>query len=221
MSRLRPLLIAGLSSLATSLAAPAAAASLEATVVHVDDGDTIDVRIGPRTERVRYIGVDAPEIAHEARDGRPFHAGTPGGAAAAHVNATLVAGRAVKLELDVEPRDRYGRLLAYVWVGNTMINAELVARGYARAMPIAPNLRYASRFAALESQARTEGLGLWGEPRSGIELVSHVRARLPEARRARVVAVRQHRHPARPLRAQPAPRLDEQRSRHATTAPVR
>jgi micrococcal nuclease len=136
--------------------------ALTGAVVHVDDGDTIDVRIGVRVERVRYIGIDAPEVAHEPGGGRPGHAGAPGGHGAARLNAALVGGRVVGLELDVEARDRYGRLLAYVWVGDTLVNAELIRRGYARAMPIAPNLRYARRFAALESEARAERRGLWG-----------------------------------------------------------
>ncbi len=136
--------------------------ALTGAVVHVDDGDTIDVRIGARVERVRYIGIDAPEVAHEPGGGRPGHGGARGGHGAARLNAALVVGRVVELELDVEARDRYGRLLAYVWVGDTLVNAELIRRGYARAMPIAPNLRYAGRFAALESEARAERRGLWG-----------------------------------------------------------
>src|SRR5262245_30337210 len=104
--------------------------ALTGTVVHVDDGDTIDVRIAERVERVRYIGVDAPEIAHEPRGRRPGRFGAPGGRDAARLNAALVAHRVVRLELDVKPRDRYGRLLAYVWSDETMINAELLRRGY-------------------------------------------------------------------------------------------
>jgi micrococcal nuclease len=141
---------------------PAAASTssvLTGRVVRVGDGDTIDVRIADRVERVRYIGIDAPEVDHGR--GRPWRAGAPGGLAAARVNAGLVAGRAVRLELDVEARDRYGRLLAYVWVGPTMVNAALVAQGYARAMPIAPNLRHAVWLASLEAGARAARRGLW------------------------------------------------------------
>lgn len=131
------------------------------SVVYVDDGDTIDVRIGDRLERVRYIGVDAPEVAHEASTGRPRRVGTPGGIEALRVNAALVGGRTVRLELDVEARDRYGRLLAYVWIGDLMVNAELLTRGYARALPIPPNLRHAPHFTLLESQAKIARRGLW------------------------------------------------------------
>jgi micrococcal nuclease len=128
----------------------------EATVVYVDDGDTIDVQIGGRIERVRYIGMDAPEVPHHGQGG------TQGGEAAAQVNRAMVDRRRVRLEADVEPRDRYGRLLAYVWLGDTMVNLEVVRRGYARALIIPPNVRYARWFTGAESEARAAGRGLWG-----------------------------------------------------------
>src|SRR5262245_11374581 len=115
-------------------------ATLEASVLHVDDGDTIDVRIDGRVERVRYIGIDAPEVAHEGTGA------APGGEAAARVNRSLLRGRHVRLELDQELRDRYGRLLAYVWADGTMVNLEMVRLGYARPLTIPPNIRYAQRF---------------------------------------------------------------------------
>jgi micrococcal nuclease len=166
MWRVASHLSVGVVGILVSLAAAGAAtgytpSALTGSVVYVDDGDTIDVTVGDRVERVRYIGVDAPEIAHEARGDRPARRGAPGGVAAARINAALVAGRSVRLELDVETRDRYGRLLAYVWVGHRMVNAALVARGYARAAPIPPNLRHAAWFATLESQARAARRGLW------------------------------------------------------------
>jgi micrococcal nuclease len=245
MSRLAALVSFGLASTVVSSAGPwvaiAAAQGVrgrEATVVHVDDGDTIDVRIGDHVERVRYIGVDAPEIGHEARGGRPARRGAPGGVAAARVNAALVGGHTVRLELDAEERDRYGRLLAYVWSGERMVNAELVARGYARTMPIPPNLRYASRLAALEADARATHRGLWGTglleakppsdsehfyvaPYARIKLVSHVRARVPERHRPRVRALGQHRYSPDALRAQASLRLVHQRARYAAPPPVR
>src|SRR5262245_41603869 len=131
--------------------------TLEAIVLHVDDGDTIDVRVDGRIERVRYIGVDAPEVAHEGTGG------AQGGEAAARVNRALLRGRHVRLELDQEKRDRYGRLLAYVWTGSTMVNLEMVRLGYARALTIPPNVRYAQRFAAAQTSAERAQLGLWGE----------------------------------------------------------
>jgi len=66
--------------------------------------------------------------------------------------------------LDVQPRDRYGRLLAYVWVGQQFINAELVRQGYAEAATYPPNVRYYATFIELQRQARLAALGLWGDP---------------------------------------------------------
>jgi len=119
------------------------------------DGDTIQVRIGDRLEKVRYIGMNAPEV-HHPRKGEE-----PGGREASEVNRQLVGGQQVRLELDVQERDRYGRLLAYVWVGDTMVNAELVRRGYAQVMTIPPNVRYQQMFLKLQREAREAGRGLW------------------------------------------------------------
>jgi micrococcal nuclease len=131
--------------------------TVEATVVHVDDGDTIDVWIDGRRERVRYIGIDAPEIAHDGVGGER------GGEAATRLNQALLRGRRVRLEFDRERRDRYGRLLAYVWVGNVMINVELVRRGYARVLTIPPNVRHERWFARAEAEAQAGHRGLWRE----------------------------------------------------------
>jgi micrococcal nuclease len=132
------------------------AAFVDAAVVRVVDGDTIRVRLpGDRVERVRYIGMNTPEV-HHPRKGQE-----PGGREATDVNRALVAGRAVRLELDVQLRDRYGRLLAYVWVGDVMVNAELVRRGYAQVMTVPPNVRYQELFLKLERDAREAGRGLW------------------------------------------------------------
>jgi micrococcal nuclease len=79
----------------------------------------------------------------------------------------MVVGRTVRLVPDRERRDRYGRLLAYVYVGPTMVNAELVRRGLARAYPFAPNTAHAAEFARLERAARRRGLGLWGPAEGG------------------------------------------------------
>ncbi|MBI1737382.1 MAG: thermonuclease family protein [Candidatus Rokubacteria bacterium] len=133
----------------------ASATALEGLVVRVVDGDTIHVRIGDRTEKVRYIGVNTPETHHPRR-------GVEAGGREAHeVNRQLVTGKRVRLELDVQERDRYGRLLAYVWVGDVMVNAELVRLGYAQVMTVPPNVRYQSLFLARERDARQSGRGLW------------------------------------------------------------
>ena len=134
----------------------ASATGLEGAVVRIVDGDTIHVRLGDRTEKVRYIGVNTPEVHH------PRRGAEPGGRDAARVNRALVDGRKVRLELDVQERDRHGRLLAYVWVGGMMVNEELVRLGYAQVMTVPPNVKYQERFLSREREARQRGRGLWG-----------------------------------------------------------
>ena len=67
----------------------------------------------------------------------------------------------MRIELDVRTRDRYGRLLAYVWVGDTMVNAELVRLGYAQVMTVTPNVKYQRLFLELQRDARNAHRGLW------------------------------------------------------------
>ena len=131
-------------------------------VVWVVDGDTIHVRIGSRLEKVRYIGVNAPEVPRpEARGWRE------GGAQAHAVNLHLVARKTAGLELDSALRDTHGRLLAYVWVrgacARVMANAEMIRQGFAQVMTIPPNVRYQSLFLSLQREAREAGRGLWGQ----------------------------------------------------------
>ena len=148
--------------LALLLFAPLSSAdSLEGVVVRVVDGDTIHVRVGDRVEKVRYIGVNTPEIHH------PSKGEEPGGREALAVNRTLVERQAVRLETDVRPRDRYGRLLAYVWVGDVMVNAELLRRGYAQVMTVPPNVRHQDLFVKLQRDARESERGLWRRPANG------------------------------------------------------
>jgi micrococcal nuclease len=158
---MRHALALSLALLATSVPASAwtePASTREATVVHVDDGDTIDVRVDGHRERVRYIGIDAPEVAHAGVGG------ARGGEAAARLNQGLVGGgRHVRLEFDQQRRDRHGRLLAYVWRGDMMINLEMVRRGHARVLTIPPNVRYERWFASAQAEARAARRGLWGD----------------------------------------------------------
>jgi micrococcal nuclease len=137
---------------ATVAAAPS---TLEGVVVRVVDGDTIHVRVADRVEKVRYIGVNTPEVHH------PRKGAEPGGRQAAALNRELVDGRHVRLELDVRTRDRHGRLLAYVFVGETMINAELVRLGFAQVMTVPPNVRHQALLLTLQREARDAGRGLW------------------------------------------------------------
>ena len=148
-------LVLGLAALAAFTVAPPASGLLHGHVVHVVDGDTIRVRIRDHAETVRYIGVNTPEVRH------PTRGEEPGGREASRVNAELVRGRHVRLELDAQARDRHGRLLAYVWVDDLMVNAELVRRGYAEVMTVPPNVRYQALFLRLQREAREAVRGLW------------------------------------------------------------
>ncbi len=127
-----------------------------AEVLRVVDGDTIEVELAGRSEDVRYIGVDTPET---VKPGTPVECF---GKQASEFNRELVEGERVALVFDRELRDRYDRLLAYVYVGGTFVNAELVRGGYARTLEIAPNNAKAAPLERLESAASVAGRGLWG-----------------------------------------------------------
>ena len=135
----------------------APARELGGRVVRVTDGDTIRVALRGRVQRVRYIGIDTPE---SVKPDAPVQCYAHRAAAE---NARLVAGRRVRLVLDVETHDRFGRLLAYVYreEDGLFVNQALVRGGFARTLTVPPNVRYARRFAALARQARRAGRGLW------------------------------------------------------------
>ncbi|MQA74139.1 MAG: thermonuclease [Solirubrobacterales bacterium] len=130
--------------------------SVTARVDRVVDGDTIEVLLDGAEEDVRYIGVDTPE---SVKPGTPVECY---GMAASHFNERLVGGRTVRLVFDAERRDSYGRLLAYVYLGDRFVNAELVRRGYATTLTIAPNDSHATLFDRLAQEAGRAGRGLWG-----------------------------------------------------------
>lgn len=132
-------------------------ASMHGLVTRISDGDTIHVSVGGRDEKVRYIGIDTPETHKPNTPVQCF------GRRASAFNARLVGRRDVDLRLDAETRDRYGRLLAYVYrrPDGLFVNAELVRQGYARTLTIPPNVRFADRFASLAREARGAGHGLW------------------------------------------------------------
>lgn len=116
------------------------------TVARVIDGDTIEIEGG---HRVRYIGIDTPEKEE------PYYW------EALEANLKLVEGKEIWLEGDAEDRDQYGRLLRYVWVDNTMVNAELVRLGYAYSLSYPPNVKYQRYFLQMEKEARVYKRGLW------------------------------------------------------------
>jgi micrococcal nuclease len=126
-------------------------------VSRVVDGDTIEVEMpNGRTEDVRYIGVDTPETVDPSEPVGCF------GPKASHFNQSLVEGRRVRLRFDEERRDYYGRLLAYVYLGNRFVNAELLRRGLARAIYYSPNGAHRYQFEAIARRAGRAGRGLWG-----------------------------------------------------------
>jgi micrococcal nuclease len=126
-------------------------------VTRVVDGDTVHVRVAGRDETVRYIGVDTPET---KKPGTPVQCF---GKAATAENERLVDGERVRLRYDVERRDRYGRLLAYVYRARDglWVNARLVRDGFATTLTIPPNVAHARAFRSFEQRAQRAGEGLW------------------------------------------------------------
>lgn len=125
-------------------------------VAWVSDGDTIGLVDG---RKVRYLGIDAPEIRHGNQ------AAQPGGEAARRLNRRLVDGRPVRLVFDRERQDRYGRLLAYVFLSDgRFVNREILAAGMAVCLPQAPNDRFARVLLEAQRHAMTVKRGIWIAP---------------------------------------------------------
>jgi endonuclease YncB( thermonuclease family) len=115
-------------------------------VISVTDGDTINVSIGGESYRVRYVGINTPE-----RDEPCYNE-------ASQANAALVEGQEVRLVPDTTDTDRFGRLLRYVYVGDTFVNRELVEDGYAEAALYRPDDRHFETFRQLETEAARRNL---------------------------------------------------------------
>ncbi|MCP4263809.1 MAG: hypothetical protein GY774_40830 [Planctomycetes bacterium] len=126
---------------------PALASDI-ALVTRVIDGDTIELATG---KKVRYIGIDTPEI------------NEPLGQEIAEYNRSLVKNWKVRLVYDKDKHDRYGRLLAYVFVDDVFVNALLVKHGLARVMTVKPNTKYKEYFMQLELEAQAAKRGMWSE----------------------------------------------------------
>ena len=127
-------------------------------IAHVIDGDTVDIDIKGRTERVRLIGVNTPETKHPTKPIECF-----GPEASAYMTQLLPKGTTVRIERDVEARDRYGRMLLYLYLGsdNLFINLDLVARGYGTPMSIEPNTFHRNDFVRAAAKAEAANVGLW------------------------------------------------------------
>lgn len=124
-------------------------------VERIIDGDTIEVQ---KLGKIRYIGIDTPELHHPTKGKEPF------GQEACLVNKRLVLGKKVQIELDAQERDRYGRVLAYVYTGSIFVNAYLIESGYARVLTIPPNVKYQKTFLKLQEKAHLNKVGIWGQP---------------------------------------------------------
>ena len=127
----------------------------------VIDGDTIILSNG---EKVRYIGIDTPESRRRSASGKWHYDPEPFAEEATEFNKKLVLDKKVKLEFDVEKRDKYKRLLAYVFVDDIFVNAHLIEEGLAQLLTIPPNSKHSALFKKLQEKARKEKKGLWNMP---------------------------------------------------------
>ncbi len=136
------------------------------TVQRVIDGDTLKLSNG---EKVRLIGIDTPESSSNPklyrdakRTGQDVETIKGFGKRATEFTRQLVEGKQVRLEFDVQQRDKYGRLLAYVYLEDgTFINAEIIKEGYAQVMTVPPNVKYQDLFLKLQGEAMKNKRGLW------------------------------------------------------------
>lgn len=126
-------------------------------VVKVVDGDTIKLLIDGETTSVRLIGIDTPESVHPDKSKN-----VPEGTLASDHTKELVEDKFVYIEYGKESHDRYGRVLAYVYIDeSTMLNAQILEDGYAEVYTLKPNDKYEEYFLELEDEARSNNAGLW------------------------------------------------------------
>lgn len=150
------------SSCASASVQPDASGRVHGTIIHVTDGDTIKVDFSGHAETIRLIGVDTPETKHPTKP-----VGCFGPEASAHTTALLPPGTDVYIVRDVEARDKYRRLLAYVYrsADNLFVNRELLAGGWGIPLSIAPNTAYETDFVAASYSAQASHIGLWARCR--------------------------------------------------------
>ena len=155
---LRILVAVGLSLLVSCSSGATTKNEVLITILKVIDGDTVDIDINGNTERVRLIGVNTPETKHPTKPIECF-----GPEASAYMTQLLPKGTTVRIERDVEARDRYGRMLLYLYLGSNdlFINLDLVARGYGTPMSIEPNTFHRNDFVRAAAQAEAANVGLW------------------------------------------------------------
>jgi micrococcal nuclease len=131
---------------------------LSATIVKNVDGDTVNIRLNGKIEKVRMLCVDTPETHHPRLGVQPF-----GQEASDYTEKILSVGTKVEIEPGIgEARDKYGRLLAYIYVNGKMFNEMLLEQGLARVAYIyAPNTQYVDKFYAIQKKAQKKGAGIW------------------------------------------------------------
>lgn len=144
----------------------------EATVDSIVDGDTLRVRIKGRSDSVRLIGIDTPESRFNKRAALQAERSNKdmktilslGKEAFSTLRTLAPKGSPIRLEFDVERRDKYDRLLAYVYrPDGVMLNEEMLSRGYAQLLTMPPNVRYVDRFTKALRKSQTERRGLWAD----------------------------------------------------------
>ncbi len=128
----------------------------EYKVVRVVDGDTFIIDYNGKEERVRLIGIDTPESVHPSEEKN-----TEEGIKTSNYTKERLEGKMVKIELDVQHRDKYGRILAYAYIDGNMYNKELLELGYAKLATYPPNVKYVDEFTKLQEKAREDKVGMW------------------------------------------------------------
>ena len=148
----------GLSLLASCSSGATTENKVLVRILTVIDGDTVDIEIDGRTERARLIGVNTPETKHPTKPIECF-----GPEASAYITQLLPKGTDVRIERDTEARDRYGRMLLYLYRNsdNLFINLDLISRGYGTPMSIEPNTFHRNDFVHAAALAEASNVGLW------------------------------------------------------------
>ena len=131
----------------------------EYEVISVTDGDTFEINYNGTKEKVRLIGVDTPESVHpNSKKNNEY------GKQASNYTKNLLERKVVKLEFDVSPRDKYGRLLEYVYLENgEMLNKKQLKKGYAQVATYPPNVKYVEDFKTIQKEARENKVGFWAK----------------------------------------------------------
>lgn len=146
---------------------------ITAKVIEVIDGDTIKVSINGSAETVRFLLIDTPETKHPSKHVQPF------GPEASKFTANLLNGKQVELEKDITERDKYGRLLFYVYIDGKSAQEQLLAKGLARVSIYPPDVKYVDKYRAIQDQARKGGIGIWSIENYAQEDGYHTEAQKP------------------------------------------